>query len=376
MKQLPLNGTRILEVEGIGPAPFAGMMLSDLGADVIVVHRPRLDPPPGIKELPITDRGKRSITLDLKSRADSETFLQLVSHADGLIEGFRPGVMERLGLGPAECQKINPRLVYGRMTGWGQTGPMAPQAGHDLNYMSLAGALSAAVQAGQRPSVPPTLLGDIGGGALYLVVGMLSGLLMATHTGHGTVVDAAIYDGVSHVQNLLLSIEGSHGRHESEQSNPLVRAHWSRTYRCADDRFVSVQCLEPKFYREFLERLGLDEDREFAENQFNETAWPRLSRRLEVLFGERDCRYWEEVFVGSDACVAPVLSPSEAYQHAHNKTRQTWVMSEAGLQAAAAPRFANVPLAPPARICLRGEHTQEILAELKTGQGWGEPTPS
>lgn len=371
MHELPLNGTRILEVEGIGPAPFAAMMLSDLGADVIVVHRPGLDRPKGIKEHPITDRGKRSITLDLKSGADCETFLRLVSHADGLIEGFRPGVMERLGLGPAECQKTNPCLVYGRMTGWGQTGPLASQAGHDLNYMSLAGALSSAAPSGERPSTPPTLVGDIGGGALYLVAGMLSGILMSQRTGQGSIVDAAIYDGVAHLQNLLLSIDGSHGYHESEQSNPLVGAHWSRTYRCADDRYISVQCLEPKFYQQLLERLGLEKDHDFLNNQFNDAAWPRLSKQLEKLFQERECRHWEDVFAGSDACVAPVLSPNEACHHAHNKARKTWQMTETGLQASAAPRFANTPVSPPARICRRGEHTQEIRAALNAGKGWG-----
>ena len=279
--------------------------------------------------------------------------------------------MERLGLGPKDCHETNPRLVYGRMTGWGQAGPLASRAGHDLNYMSLAGALWAAALPRERPSVPPTLLGDIGGGALYLVAGMLSGLILATRTGQGTVVDAAIYDGVSHLQNLLLSIEGSEGSGEPAQSNPLVGAHWSRTYRCSDDRFLSVQCLEPKFYLIFLERLGLSEDREFSDNQFNRTAWPRLSRRLERLFLEKDCSHWDEVFAESDACVAPVLSPEEAYRHPHNHVRRTWQKTTTGLQAAAAPRFSDVSVGSLPAICRRGEHTKEILTELSSGKGWG-----
>ncbi len=375
MPELPLHGTRILEVEGIGPGPFAAMMLGDLGADVIVVHRSRLGPPSGIKERPVTDRGKRSIALDLKSSADCETFRLLVSGAEGLIEGFRPGVMERLGLGPKNCHEINPRLVYGRMTGWGQAGPMSSRAGHDLNYISLAGALWAAALPGERPSAPPTLLGDIGGGALYLVAGMLAGLLMATRTGQGTVVDAAIYDGVSHLQNLLLSIEGSEAFGEPAQSNPLVGAHWSRTYRCADDRFLSVQCLEPKFYLLFLECLGLSEDRDFSDNQFNRSAWSRLSERLEALFLQRESSYWDRLFAESDACVAPVLSPEEAYMHPHNQVRRTWQKTTSGLQASAAPRFSEGPVGSPPAICRRGEHTEEILTELNSRKGWGSSNP-
>ena len=375
MLEAMLQGTRVLEVEGIGPGPFAAMMLSDLGADVIVVHRPGTVPPQGIRKQPVTDRGKRSISLDLKRPKDCDTFMQLVLNADGLIEGFRPGVMERLRLGPIECHSKNPRLVYGRMTGWGQTGPLAGQAGHDLNYMSLAGALWTAALPGERPSAPPTLLGDIGGGALYLVAGMLAGLLRATRTGQGTIVDAAIYDGVAHLQNLLLSIEGAQASGNPAESNPLVGAHWSRTYLCADDRFVSVQCLEPKFYQVFLERLGLSRDSDFCANQFNREAWPRLSRRLEQLFLERNCAHWEKVFSDSDACVAPVLSPGEAFHHPHNQARQTWQETDTGLQAAAAPRFSGVPAEIPSQICRRGEHTDEILAELNSGIGWGSSKP-
>ena len=371
MSQGPLHGIRILEIEGIGPGPFAAMMLADLGADVIVVQRPRSGPVTGLKERPVTDRGKRAIHLDLKSSEDRDVCLQLIEKADGLIEGFRPGVMERLGLGPEECHAVNSRLVYGRMTGWGQTGPLAHQAGHDLNYIALAGALWPSALDEERPTVPPTLVGDIGGGALYLVAGMLSGLLAAYRTGQGTVVDAAIYDGAAHMQNLLMSIAGAVDEGPSAQDNPLVGAHWSRTYRCADGRFMAVQCLEPKFYALFLEKLDLERDPDFTSNQFERTAWPRLSERLKHIFASHPSSHWTELFAGTDACVAPVLSPREAFAHPQNAARKTWHDTEDGLQAAAAPRFDGRVPASPAPIPAPGEHTAAILAALRDGDGWG-----
>lgn len=370
----PLTGIRIVEVEGIGPGPFAAMMLADLGADVIVVHRPRSGPVVGLKERPVTDRGKRSLVLDLKSDTDRDVLLKLVAHADGLIEGFRPGVMERLGLGPEICHAANPRLVYGRMTGWGQDGPLAERAGHDLNYISMSGALWSSGLEGDRPTVPPTLVGDIGGGALYLVAGMLSGIIAAGRTGQGTVVDAAIYDGAAHMQNLLMSIAGRVEDGPSAQANPLVGAHWSRTYRCADGGFVSVQCLEPKFYTEFLGKLGLAEDADFMNHQFDQAAWPRLSDRLAQVFAAQKRSYWEQLFEGSHACVAPVLSPREAFAHPQNVSRQTWHEVDGSLQAAAAPRFDGQTPAPPAEIRDRGQDSGAIRAALSEHSGWPQRT--
>lgn len=366
----PLAGIRIVEVEGIGPGPFAAMMLADLGADVIVVHRPRSGPVIGLKDRPVTDRGKRSLVLDLKSERDRQVFLQLVAPADGLIEGFRPGVMERLGLGPETCQHENPRLVYGRMTGWGQEGPLAGRAGHDLNYISLAGALWSSVRNEERPTASPTLIGDIGGGALYLVSGMLAGILAAGRTGKGTVVDAAIYDGAAHMQNLLMSISGSVEKGPTAQANPLVGAHWSRTYRCADGGHISVQCLEPKFYVIFLEKLGFAADPDFASNQFNQAAWPRLSTRLDGIFSKHPRSHWQEVFEDTDACVAPVLSPREAFAHPQNAVRQTWLDTDDGLQAAAAPRFDGKAPWLPGAVHDRGQDSADILAALENGSGW------
>ncbi|MCI5111717.1 MAG: CoA transferase [Marivita sp.] len=370
----PLNGVRIVEVEGIGPGPFAAMMLADLGADVIVVHRPRSGPVVGLKDRPVTDRGKRSLVLDLKSDIDRAVCLDLIALADGLIEGFRPGVMERLGLGPDVRLGRNPRLVYGRMTGWGQDGPLANRAGHDLNYIALSGALWSSALEGERQSVPPTLVGDIGGGALYLVAGMLSGIIAAGRTGRGTVVDAAIYDGAAHMQNLLMSIAGAVEEGPSAQANPLVGAHWSRTYRCADGGFISVQCLEPKFYAEFLSRLGLSEDADFAMHQFDRAAWPRLSARLSDIFSAQSRSHWENVFACSDACVAPVLSPREAFAHPQNAARQTWHEVDGTVQAAAAPRFGGQPPAPPEKVRARGQDTETILAALSASKGWPDRT--
>lgn len=358
-----LQGIRVVEIEGLGPGPFAGMMLADLGADVIVVHRAGGTRPPGMPDHPILDRGKRSIALDLKDPEDRETALRLISSADALIEGFRPGVMERLGLGPEPCHAVNPALVFGRMTGWGQDGPLAERAGHDMNYIGLAGALWHASPAGQPPMVPPTVIGDIGGGALYLVVGILAGILNARATGQGTIVDAAIYDGSANMMNLLMTLGQTGGFSSVRGQSLLDGPHWSRTYETADGGFMSVQCLEPKFYAIFLERLGLGADSDFA-NQFDRSKWPALSARLEVVFVARTRLEWQAVFDGSDACVAPVLTPEQSAQHPINQVRKTWHDADGALQAAPAPRFAGAPDWAPSAVPDRGEHTDEILAEL------------
>ncbi len=358
-----LNGIRIIEIEGLGPGPFAGMMLADLGADVIVVHRAQGAPAPGMPDRPILDRGKRSIALDLKSPQDRDTALALIATSDALIEGFRPGVMERLGLGPETCHARNPALVYGRMTGWGQEGPLSDRAGHDMNYIGLAGALWHASPAGQPPVAPPTLVGDIGGGALYLVVGILAGILSARATGRGTVVDAAIYDGAANMMNLLMTLAQSGGFRSERGHSLLDGPHWSRTYETADGRFMSVQCLEPKFYAIFLDRLGLADDVEFAA-QFDPAMWPRLSQRLETLFAGRSQAEWQAVFDGADACVAPVLTPEQASRHPMNAARRAWVEAEGGLQAAPAPRFSGRADWSPPPVPARGEHGRAILAEL------------
>lgn len=358
-----LNGIRVIEIEGLGPGPFAGMMLADLGADVIVVHRAAGEPVPGMPDAPILDRGKRSITLDLKSPKDREAALHLIATADALIEGFRPGVMERLGLGPADCHAINPALVFGRMTGWGQEGPLSDRAGHDMNYIGLAGALWHASPPGQPPIVPPTLVGDIGGGALYLVVGLLAGILNARATGQGTVVDAAIYDGAANMMNLLMTLAQSGGFFSERGQSLLDGPHWSRTYETSDGRYMSVQCLEPKFYAMFIDLLGLADDSEFA-NQFDRERWPALSARLEALFLGRSQAEWQSVFDGTDACVAPVLTPEQSLQHPINAARKTWHDKGGTLQAAPAPRFAGAADWSPPPVPKRDQHRDQILSEL------------
>ncbi|MBV8667371.1 MAG: CoA transferase, partial [Burkholderiaceae bacterium] len=247
-----LKGIKVIEIAGIGPGPFCGMLLADLGADVIVIERP------GGGELQtagITRRGKRSVALDLKSPESIETVLRLIEGADALIEGMRPGVMERLGLGPEVCLARNPRLVYGRMTGWGQQGPLAQAAGHDNNYIALSGALWYAGEAGQPPVAPPTLVGDLGGGALYLAIGLLSGILNVRNGGQGQVVDAAIVDGSAHLMNLMLDLAAAGLGHEQRGASLLDGPHWYATYRCADGRDITVGALEPKFYQLLLEKL-------------------------------------------------------------------------------------------------------------------------
>jgi len=357
-----LTGTRIVEIEGIGPGPFAAMMLADLGAEVICVQRPGGAPLPGLPERNLLDRGKRTIVLDLKSAEDRVVLDALIRSADALIEGFRPGVMERLSLGPADCRALNPRLVYGRMTGWGQDGPRALQAGHDLNYIALSGALWYASPPGQPPITPPTLVGDIGGGALYLVAGILAGIINAGRTGKGTVVDAAIVDGSAHMMALLMSMRAG-GLFRAERGSSILDGpHWSRSYPCADGGFVSVQCLEPKFYAEFLLRLDLAEDPDFA-RQNDPATWPKATERLAAIFAAHPRDHWTALFKGSDACVGPVLTPEEAAQDPHLRARQTWALSDGMLQPRAAPRFDGRTTSPgPAP--LRDQHRAEILASL------------
>ena len=358
-----LKGIRIIEVEGLGPAPFASMLLADLGADVIVVHKPERGETPGIPEQPILDRGKRSIVLDLKADDDVAIFKQLLSSADALIEGFRPGVMERLGLGPKNCMAINPRLVFGRMTGWGQDGELHAQAGHDLNYIGMSGAAWHASPAGVEPFPPPTMVGDIGGGALYLVIGLLSGLINARHTGEGTVVDAAIVDGSAHMMNLLMTLQQGKAMSSRRGDGVLDGSHFSRCYKTKDNRFLSVQCLEPRFYREFLHKLGLQESGEFTD-QYNRASWPVLSEKLAAIFSEKTLEDWTVLFANSDACVAPVLSPEQALRNNAMQSRRIWVENDGVLQSSAAPRFSTGELWEPKRSPKRDEHRLEILDEI------------
>lgn len=365
-----LNGMRVVEFEGIGPGPFCGMLLADLGADVIVIHRPTANAVPGMGGDSLLDRGKRSITLDLKTADDKATALALIATADALIEGNRPGVMERLGLGPEDCHAVNPALVYGRMTGWGQTGPLAPVAGHDLNYIGRSGALWYAGAPGAAPLTPPTLVGDIGGGAMYLAVGLLSGVLNARATGKGAVVDAAIVDGSAHMMALLMSLRAGGAVVTDRGQSLLDGPHWSRSYPCACGSWIVVQALEPKFYHLFLQGLGLAQDEAMIAGHYDRAAWPELTRRVAAIFASQPRSHWETVFAGSDACVAPVLSPDDAAQDAHIAARGIW-MGDQTLQPAPAPRF-DGQRRTPGPIPARGAHSAELRAELAKRAGSGQ----
>jgi crotonobetainyl-CoA:carnitine CoA-transferase CaiB-like acyl-CoA transferase len=356
-----LTGVRVVEFEGLGPAPFAAMMMAEMGAEVVVIHRPGPGSPvAGAHNL--LDRGKRSIVLDLKEPADIATARALVVRADALIEGYRPGVMERLGLGPDEMHAANPRLVYGRMTGWGQDGPRALQAGHDLNYIATSGALWYAGAPGTPPLTPPTMVGDVGGGALYLVAGVLAGLIGAARTGRGTVVDAAIVDGSAHMMALLMSMMPSGNLSMTRGQSLLDGPHWSRIYACACGGWLSVQCLEPQFYAAFLDRLGLADDARFAD-QRDPAQWQAQSGALAAIFVEQPLAHWAEVFAGTEACVAPVLRPDEAARDPHMAARGVWQQAATGLSPAPAPRFDGA-VRPVAEPPARGADSAAIRAEL------------
>lgn len=356
-----LDGIRIVEFEGIGPGPFAAMMLADLGAEVIVVERP-ISANPTVAGDNLLNRGKRSIVLDLKSEDDLRVAMALIASADALIEGARPGVMERLALGSEPCHAANPKLVYGRMTGWGQTGPRATQAGHDYNYIATSGALWYASHPGDAPLTPATLVGDIGGGALYLVAGILAGLLSAGKTGTGTVVDAAIVDGSAHMMALLMSMAPSGNLVPERGQSLLDGPHWSRVYTCADGRHLSVQCLEAKFYAVFLEVLGLSDDPRFAA-QYDVAKWPAQGRQLAQLFAREPMQHWADLFEGTDACVAPVLSPPEAANDPHMAARGVW--QDGPLQPAPAPRF-DGQRATPGAVPVKDADGQALREELRT----------
>ena len=354
----PLQGLRLLEFAGIGPGPFCGMVLADLGAEVVRLDR--TEGPPGSRQ-DFVGRGRRSVALDLKKPEAVQAALRLIERADGLIEGFRPGVMERLGLGPEACLARNRRLVYGRMTGWGQDGPLARTAGHDINYIALSGALWSIGRAGERPVPPLNLVGDYGGGGMLLAVGMLAALLHAARTGEGQVVDAAMLDGAALLMAPIYAALARGRWRNARGANFLDgAAPWYDTYECADGRYLAVGPIEPQFFAELLARLGLDP--EGFEGRMEPARWPALREALAAAFRTRTRDDWTVVFAGSDACIAPVLDLQEAPRHPHAVARRLFEMREGAMQPAPAPRFSATPaeagLPPP----LRGEHTEAVLA--------------
>jgi len=364
----PLAGKRIIEMGGIGPAPVCGMMLADMGAEVILVERKvDADRPAGMLEnanATIMNRGKKSLAIDLKKDGAVDIVLRLLRDADGLIEAFRPGVMERLGLGPDVCLENNPALVYGRMTGWGQHGPLSQAAGHDINYVALSGALWYGGRADSPPTVPPTLVGDIAGGSMLLTVGMLAGMLNAQGTGKGQVVDAAICDGSAAATTLLYALYQAGQWTPQRQDNLLDGAsHWYDTYETADGKYVSVGAIEPQFYAQLLTVLGLSDDPDF-DRQYDKQSWPALKQRFTEIFKSRTRAEWCELMEGTDACFAPVLDFDEAARHPHNLARDTFTRVEGVTQPAPAPRFSatrsEIASGPPAV----GQHTEAVLREI------------
>jgi alpha-methylacyl-CoA racemase len=361
----PLAGIRVVEIAGIGPGPFTAMMLADMGADVVRVDRAASvyggDPATPPKD--VMNRGRRSVAVDLKNPAGVETVLSLVERADALIEGFRPGVTERLGIGPDACLARNPRLVYGRMTGWGQDGPMAQMAGHDMNYIAIGGALGAIGRPDERPQPPLNLVGDFGGGGMLLAFGIACGIIEARTSGQGQVIDAAMVDGTAVLTTFMHGFMAMGLWRDERGANMLdTGAHYYEVYECADGKYLSVGAIEPQFYAILLERTGLADDPDFAK-QNDRSMWPVLKERLAAVIAGRTRDEWAAIFDGTDACVAPVLSLGEATTHPHTVARRTFVEESGVVQPAPAPRFSRTEPTiqrPPAHP---GQHTDEVLDE-------------
>lgn len=358
----PLQGVKIIEIAGIGPGPFAGMLLADMGAEVLRVERPHGSsasqwPNPA---LDVLNRGRRCVCIDLKHPDGTALVLDLVRHADGLFEGNRPGVMERLGLGPDLCLARNPRLIYGRMTGWGQDGPLAHAAGHDINYIALAGALDHIGRRGQPPTPPLNLVGDFGGGGLMLAFGMACALFECQRSGRGQVVDAAMVDGTAALMAVFHGVQQAGFLTERGTNMLDSGAHFYDVYETADGKYVSIGSVEPQFYAELLRRLGIEGE---APPQFDFSRWPELKEQFARCFKTKTRQQWCEVLEGTDVCFAPVLSVAEAPRHAHNVARGTFVETAGVVQPHPAPRFSRTPAEiqrPPAGV---GEHTEEALLD-------------
>ena len=363
-----LDGVRVIELAGIGPGPFCGMMLADMGADVVRIDRAGAvrggdpaNPPANVNA-----RGRRSIGVDLKSGEGRDLVLRMVADADVVFEGFRPGVAERLGIGPEDCMARNPAIVYGRMTGWGQDGPYAQTAGHDINYIALAGALAHMGRDDTGPVPPLNLVGDFGGGGMYLAFGIVCALLSARSTGEGQVVDAAMVDGAASLMSFFYGMLHTGFASERRGENMLdTGAHFYDVYECADGEYISIGSIEPQFYAELIEKLGLDPD-DFAD-QHDRSRWPELKAKVAAVVATRTRDEWDAVLEGSDVCYAPVLAVSEAIEHPHHVARGTFVESGGLRQPGPAPRLSGTPGSirrPPPH---EGQHTDELLDELGLG---------
>jgi len=361
----PLAGIKVVEFAGIGPAPFCGMLLADMGAEVTLLERAGgtfASQLFGGGRKAVANRGKKSLCIDLKHPEAKTLVFKLIEDADVLIEGFRPGVMERLGFGPDECLALNPRLIYGRMTGWGQTGPLAPRAGHDANYAAIAGVLDTGRHHGGAPWAPPTLVGDMGGGGLMLAWGIACALLETQRSGKGQVIDAAMCEGAAVLAHGLFNLEALgewHGHCAIDSSAPFYDV-----YQCADGAWISVCPLEPQFYKTFVERLGLAGDPDFSGKQYDTRRWPVMKERLTAIFGAEPREHWNTLFDDTDDCVWPVLSMTDAPTHPHNVAREAFIAVAGVQQPAPAPRLSRTPGAIQSPPPLLGEHSRERLAML------------
>ena len=366
----PLTGARIIEFAGIGPGPLCGMMLADMGAEVLRVDRKvpvNLYPNekwdsynPG--KFGVLNRGKRSVTLDLKKQDGIDAALRLIEHADALIDPFRPGVMERLGLGPETCLARNPKLVFGRMTGWGQYGPLANAAGHDLNYIALTGALDIIGRPGEKPIPPANYVGDYGGGACMLAFGIACGLYEARGSQQGQVIDAAMTDGSAVLSAMMYGIFAQGGWREKGKNRIDGGAHFYDTYETKDNKYISIGCPEPQFYALLLDLLEID-DHDLREERMDPERWPEFKSRFETLFKTRTREEWTQLLEGTDVCFAPVLNFAEAPQHPHNVARSTFIDIDGVTQPAPAPRFSRTQAATPTPPPLAGENNDDALAD-------------
>ena len=360
----PLADVKIIELAGLGPVPFAGMILADMGADVLRVDRPSevLEAPPRDPAFAVRLRGRRSVGIDLKHPKGIEVFGKLIEQADILIEGFRPGVAERLGIGPDECLSLNPKLVYGRVTGWGQAGPNAQSAGHDINYIALSGALAAIGRSGQPPVPPLNLVGDFGGGGMLIAFGVVTALFEATRSGRGQVVDAAMLDGAASLMAMFYG-ELAEGRWTEERGANLLDtgAPFYDVYETADHEFVAIGAIEPRFYSDLLERIGVDESQ--LPSQYDQEGWPVIREQLRSTFSTRTRDEWTDLLEGTDACFAPVLSMSEAPHHPHNLARGTFIEIADVVQPAPSPRFSRTQLDVPHPAASPGAHAEKVLGD-------------
>lgn len=332
----PLAGLKVIEFAGIGPGPFCAMVLGDLGADVLRITRPGVKP----DHRDVTTRNRRAIEVDLRLEEEVKKVLSLIAAADCLIEGFRPGVMEKLGLGPNECHKVNPRLVYGRMTGWGQFGPLAHAAGHDINYIAISGALNAIGRSDSSPPPPLNLVGDFGGGGMLLAVGLLAAVHESNRSGRGQVVDAAMTDGTALLSAFTYGLKAQDMWTNQRGENLLDGgAHFYDTYACADGRYIAIGAIEPQFYAELRQRCGIEDP--LFDGQMDEVRWPLLKLKIAEVFRTRTRDEWRDILEGTDACFAPVLDWDEAADHPHNVARSTFTTVEGILQPSPAPRFSR-----------------------------------